>query len=131
MSDLQKLTVPQLKEKLKEKGLPVSGNKADLIARLSSGSTGTKRKAEPKESTQTKKVRTISTELICKRKIESEEDDDEGSEEEEESKEADTETDFGEPKVSEFVFYRLWLTTQEAKLSWLPGMWLVGRQYKG
>jgi len=32
--DLAKLTVPALKEKLKEAGLPVSGKKAELIARL-------------------------------------------------------------------------------------------------
>ncbi|CAK0794190.1 unnamed protein product [Prorocentrum cordatum] len=32
--DLSSLTVPQLKEKLKEANLPVSGNKAELIARL-------------------------------------------------------------------------------------------------
>jgi len=31
---LEDMTVPQLKEQLKEKGLPVSGKKADLVARL-------------------------------------------------------------------------------------------------
>lgn len=34
MDDFYSLTVVQLKERLKEKGLPVSGKKADLIARL-------------------------------------------------------------------------------------------------
>ncbi len=34
MSDLEDMTVAQLKELLKEAGLPVSGKKADLIARL-------------------------------------------------------------------------------------------------
>ena len=34
MSDYEKMTVAQLKELLKESGLPVSGKKADLIARL-------------------------------------------------------------------------------------------------
>jgi hypothetical protein len=34
MATLSKLTVPQLKEKLKESGLPVSGKKAELIERL-------------------------------------------------------------------------------------------------
>ncbi len=34
MSDLENMTVAQLKELLKEAGLPVSGKKADLIARL-------------------------------------------------------------------------------------------------
>nr|AIF08155.1 hypothetical protein [uncultured marine group II/III euryarchaeote KM3_27_D02] len=33
--DLSSLTVPELKEKLKAAGLPVSGKKAELIARLS------------------------------------------------------------------------------------------------
>ena len=33
-SDLSKLTVKQLKEQLREAGLPVSGLKAELIARL-------------------------------------------------------------------------------------------------
>ena len=31
---LEKLTIPQLKEMLRAKGLPVSGKKADLIERL-------------------------------------------------------------------------------------------------
>ena len=34
MSDYSKMTVAELKELLKEAGLPVSGKKADLIARL-------------------------------------------------------------------------------------------------
>ena len=34
--DLQSLTVPELKEKLREAGLPVSGRKAELIERLES-----------------------------------------------------------------------------------------------
>ena len=37
MSDYEKMTVAQLKELLKEAGLPVSGKKADLIARLQEG----------------------------------------------------------------------------------------------
>lgn len=49
MEDLSKLKVPELKAKCKERGLPVSGSKADLLARLNGESTGTKRKAEPKE----------------------------------------------------------------------------------
>jgi hypothetical protein len=56
MEDYSKLTVPQLKEKLKEKGLPVSGNKATLVDRLSGGKADTKkRKAQPKESKAPKK----------------------------------------------------------------------------
>ena len=34
MSNLNKLTIPQLKEKLREKNLKQSGNKPDLIKRL-------------------------------------------------------------------------------------------------
>ena len=37
MSDYEDMTVAQLKELLKEAGLPVSGKKADLIARLEEG----------------------------------------------------------------------------------------------
>ena len=37
MSDYEDMTVAQLKELLKEAGLPVSGKKADLIARLQDG----------------------------------------------------------------------------------------------
>ena len=37
--DLSKLTVKQLKEKLKDAGLPVSGKKAELIERLGAGGT--------------------------------------------------------------------------------------------
>ena len=37
MSDYEKMTVAELKELLKEAGLPVSGKKADLIARLQEG----------------------------------------------------------------------------------------------
>ncbi len=40
MDDFYSLTVVQLKERLKEKGLPVSGKKADLIARLKEDSGG-------------------------------------------------------------------------------------------
>ena len=35
MSDFDSMTVAELKELLRERGLPVSGKKADLIARLS------------------------------------------------------------------------------------------------
>ena len=37
VADLSKLTVKQLKEKLKDAGLPVSGKKAELIERLGAG----------------------------------------------------------------------------------------------
>ena len=37
MDDLYSMTVAQLKERLKEEGLPVSGKKAELIARLRAG----------------------------------------------------------------------------------------------
>ena len=36
--DYDSMTVPQLKDALKEKGLPVSGKKAELIERLKGGS---------------------------------------------------------------------------------------------
>jgi large subunit ribosomal protein L32e len=37
MSDYEKMTVAELKEQLKKAGLPVSGKKADLLARLQDG----------------------------------------------------------------------------------------------
>ena len=37
-ADYDSMTVPQLKDALKEKGLPVSGKKAELIDRLKGGS---------------------------------------------------------------------------------------------
>ena len=37
MSDYENMTVAELKELLKEAGLPVSGKKADLISRLQEG----------------------------------------------------------------------------------------------
>ena len=37
--DISKLTVKQLKERLRATGLPVSGLKAELVSRLSSGGT--------------------------------------------------------------------------------------------
>lgn len=62
--DFSKLTVPQLKAKLKERGLPVSGSKAELVERLTSGGSGMKRKAaQPKESKKAKKVRKCSRRL--------------------------------------------------------------------
>ena len=41
MSDYENMTVAELKEQLKEAGLPVSGKKADLLARLQDGAETT------------------------------------------------------------------------------------------
>jgi len=41
MSNYEKMTVAELKEQLKEAGLPVSGKKADLLARLQDGAETT------------------------------------------------------------------------------------------
>ncbi len=41
MSDYEKMTVAELKELLREAGLPVSGKKADLVARLQEGAQDT------------------------------------------------------------------------------------------
>ena len=50
----ENLTVAELKELLKERGLPVSGKKADLIARLSEGEeTAEEAPEEPQEEAQT------------------------------------------------------------------------------
>ena len=41
MSDYEKMTVAELKDLLREAGLPVSGKKADLISRLQDGAEET------------------------------------------------------------------------------------------
>lgn len=41
MGDGKELTVKQLKQSLRERGLPVSGLKAELIARLTTSTMGT------------------------------------------------------------------------------------------
>ena len=46
----ENLTVAELKELLRERGLPVSGKKADLIARLNEGDDSTS--ATPEEAPQ-------------------------------------------------------------------------------
>ena len=46
----ENLTVAELKELLRERGLPVSGKKADLIARLNDGDDSTA--ATPEEAPQ-------------------------------------------------------------------------------
>ena len=45
--DFESMTVAQLKEQLKAAGLPVSGKKADLIQRLTEGSSSTAPEPEP------------------------------------------------------------------------------------
>ena len=54
MSDYENMKVAELKELLKEAGLPVSGKKADLIARLQDGaetSAPAEEESPEKEST--------------------------------------------------------------------------------
>ena len=53
MSDYEDMTVAQLKELLKEAGLPASGKKADLIARLQEGAEDS---AQPKRNLQKKNL---------------------------------------------------------------------------
>lgn len=52
MSDYASLKVPELKKLLQEKSLPITGNKADLIARLQEhDKSQEKPKEEPKATT--------------------------------------------------------------------------------
>jgi len=53
--ELEKLTVVQLKEKLKTAGLTVSGNKADLIKRLLENAKAPEEKAEAEQTEEEKK----------------------------------------------------------------------------
>ena len=54
VADLSKLTVKQLKEKLKTAGLPVSGKKAELIARLDAARAPATPEAPPAAKRQRK-----------------------------------------------------------------------------
>jgi len=60
MSDYENMTVAELKEQLKEAGLPVSGKKADLLARLQDGAETTAPAVE--ESTEEESTEEESTE---------------------------------------------------------------------
>ena len=53
-ADLESMTVVQLKELLKERGLPMSGKKADLIERLKSKKSPAKRKSARKSAKKSK-----------------------------------------------------------------------------
>ena len=73
----ENLTVAELKELLKERGLPVSGKKADLIARLSEGEeTAEEAPEEPQEEAQTD----VPDETPSEDETSEEEDDDEEEE---------------------------------------------------
>jgi hypothetical protein len=56
--DIDKMKLKELKDECKKKGLPVSGNKSVLIARLKAGKTAIKRKAsrKPKKRKSAKKA---------------------------------------------------------------------------
>lgn len=58
--ELSSLTIPQLKEKLKSQGLPVSGKKSELISRLSANSTANTSK--PKAISKTAPAKNSGTE---------------------------------------------------------------------
>jgi len=63
--DLSSLTVPQLKDKLKSEGLPVSGKKSELIARLSANSGSNNQvsnTSKPKATTKPKPAKTSDSE---------------------------------------------------------------------
>eukprot|EP01125_Pyxidicula_operculata_P017719 TRINITY_DN623_c0_g1_i1.p1 TRINITY_DN623_c0_g1~~TRINITY_DN623_c0_g1_i1.p1 ORF type:complete len:610 (+),score=201.99 TRINITY_DN623_c0_g1_i1:62-1891(+) len=87
---LSKLTVAELKEKLRDLGLPVSGKKADLIERLeeAGGADGNDDDEEEEEEEEKPKSSrsTRSSRASSKKKKYEEEEDDEDEEEEEEEK---------------------------------------------
>jgi len=83
MSDYENMTVAELKEQLKEAGLPVSGKKADLIARLQDGaetSAPAKKESPVEESAEEESAEEESAE---EEEVEEEYDDDEDWDDEE------------------------------------------------
>lgn len=59
--DLSSLTVPQLKDKLKSEGLPVSGKKSELIARLSANSGSNNQASNTSKPKATAKLKPAKT----------------------------------------------------------------------
>jgi large subunit ribosomal protein L32e len=81
MSNYEKMTVAELKEQLKEAGLPVSGKKADLIARLQDGTTAPAKEESPVE--ESAEEESAEEESAEEDEVEEEYDDDEDWDDEE------------------------------------------------
>jgi large subunit ribosomal protein L32e len=83
MSDYEKMTVAELKEQLKEAGLPVSGKKADLIARLQDGAETTAPAKEESPVEESAEEESAEEESAEEDEVEEEYDDDEDWDDEE------------------------------------------------
>jgi large subunit ribosomal protein L32e len=83
MSDYEKMTVAELKEQLKEAGLPVSGKKADLIARLQDGAETTAPAKEESPVEESAEEESVEEESAEEDEVEEEYDDDEDWDDEE------------------------------------------------
>jgi large subunit ribosomal protein L32e len=83
MSNYEKMTVAELKEQLKEAGLPVSGKKADLIARLQDGAETTAPAKEESPVEESAEEESAEEESAEEDEVEEEYDDDEDWDDEE------------------------------------------------
>jgi large subunit ribosomal protein L32e len=83
MSDYENMTVAELKEQLKEAGLPVSGKKADLIARLQDGAETTAPAKEESPVEESAEEESVEEESAEEDEVEEEYDDDEDWDDEE------------------------------------------------
>ena len=83
MSNYEKMTVAELKEQLKEAGLPVSGKKADLIARLQDGAETTAPAKEESPVEESAEEESAEEESADEDEVEEEYDDDEDWDDEE------------------------------------------------
>ena len=83
MSNYEKMTVAELKEQLKEAGLPVSGKKADLIARLQDGAETTAPAKEESPVEESAEEESVEEESAEEDEVEEEYDDDEDWDDEE------------------------------------------------
>ena len=74
-NDIDKMKVTELKAELKKKGMPVSGNKAVLVARLKAGKSAIKRKASrkprKKKSSKSKHIHRGTSIRACRCRIRS------------------------------------------------------------
>jgi len=100
MSDYEKMTVAELKEQLKEAGLPVSGKKADLLARLQDGAK-TPAPAKEESPVEESAEEEASEEESAEEEASEEESTEEESSEEESAEEEYEDEDWDDEEVDE------------------------------
>jgi len=100
MSDYEKMTVAELKEQLKDAGLPVSGKKADLLARLQDGAK-TPAPAKEESPVEESAEEEASEEESAEEEASEEESTEEESSEEESAEEEYEDEDWDDEEVDE------------------------------